>query len=257
MDTTYDPAAVRNRLSELGGGERSSFATAQASASAEIEKLAGSNVDEPTFFTQFIEQAATALQADAAAVWMLDQHGSVGLLSETQLESLGLQHNPVAQQQNTKLLIDVLKSETATVHVPGQSGTAELPTDHVQLLTPISFGGQAIGVVQLFLPTSSPVDQRLDFLQWTEELAAYATRYLTWREEAGSASHHLTFWNQFEALISAIHRSLHPKEVAMTVVNDGRQLLRADRVSLALKNGPQTEITVLLAGLLPFIANTL
>jgi multidrug efflux pump subunit AcrA (membrane-fusion protein) len=173
---------------------------------------------------------------------MLDANGRVGLMSDQSLDVIGLSKDTRKQQLNMALAVEVLQSGQPTIHVPGESGKKELPTSHVLLLIPIRFREQWIGIVELFLPIESPPEFRLEHLRFTEEMAAFAARYLDWRDEATSPTNHLEFWNRFEQFTAALHRSLDPREVAGTAVNDGRQLLGCDRVSLALRRGPKAEI---------------
>ena len=208
----------------------------------EIERLAGSNVPENQYFQRLISRLAECTKAVAGAVWMLDSSGRIGLLSDHQIDAMGLQGDVSKQQQNMALLSDVLESGTAAIHVPGQTGGKPLPNRLVQLLVPISFREQNLGVVQLCLPADSPPENRVEHLHFTEEMAVLTSRYLDWRDEAAAPKNHLEFWNRFEQFAAALHRSLNPKEVAAIAVNDGRQLLGADRVSLAIRRGSKAEI---------------
>ncbi len=217
-------------------------AAAFQTAARDIENLAASNIAENQFFERFLSRLAESTQAAAGAVWLLDPHGRVGLMSDLRLEDIGLKEAADNQRTNLGLVVEVLQSTQATIHVPGETGGKPLPAELVLLLVPILFREQAIGVVELFLPTDSPPEFRLEFLQFTEEMAALAARYLHWREEAASPANHLEFWNRFEQFTAALHRSLHPREVAATAVNDGRQLLGCDRVSLAVRKGSRAEI---------------
>lgn len=214
---------------------------AQAAA-LEIERFAGSNVPENQFFERFLEQVTHATDATSGAVWMLDANGRVGLMSDQALDAVGLNKDTTKQHLNMALLVEVLKSGRPTIHVPGESGKKELPTPHVLLLVPIAFREQTVGVTELFLPVDSPPEFRLEHLQFVEEMAVFATRYLDWRDEATSPTNHLEFWNRFEQFTVALHQSLNPREVAGTAVNDGRQVLGCDRVSLAIRRGPRAEI---------------
>ncbi len=231
------PLRAESKVREPDGNRN----RAQAAA-LEIERLAGSNVPENQFFGRFLEQVIHCTEAAGGAVWMLDPNGRVGLMSDQSLDAVGLSKETTKQHLNMTLVVEVLQSGQPTIHVPGESGKKELPTAHILLLVPIAFREQSLGVVELFLPVDSPPEFRLEHLQFLEEMAAFATRYLDWRDEATSPVNHLEFWNRFEQFTAALHRSLHPREVAGTAVNDGRQLLGCDRVSLAIRRGPRAEI---------------
>ena len=210
-------------------------------AALEIERLAGSNIPENQFFERFLERVVACAEAVAGAVWMVDAHGRVGLMSDRKLDQV-FTADGSGPKQNLALVVDVLQSGQAVIHVPGETGKTQLPSEHVLLLVPIVCRERNLGVVELFLPVDSPPEDRLEHLQFVEEMSAFATRYLDWRDEATSPASHLEFWNHFEQFSAALHQTLHPLEVAGTAVNDGRQLLGCDRLSLAVRRGPRTEI---------------
>ncbi len=237
--TATSPAAPKQ--AQTGQSAPAASPEVFQTSALELERLAGSNLPENQFFDQFLEQVAHCTGAVAGAVWMLDPEGRIGLMSDRSLEDIGLGES-FRQQQNIALLTEPFQSKQPLIHVPGQSGAKALPTRHVMLLVPMVFREQAIGVVQLFLPMESPVEFRLEYLHFVQEMLAYAQRYLDWRDEATSPVNHLEFWNRFEQFTAALHRSLQTREVAGTAVNDGRQLLGCDRVSIAIRRGPRTEI---------------
>ncbi|WP_166823497.1 HlyD family efflux transporter periplasmic adaptor subunit [Thalassoroseus pseudoceratinae] len=209
---------------------------------SEIEQLATSEIAEDQFFGQWLEKTSRQTGAVASAVWMLDAGERIGLLSEQNLDKIGMGGNRAVVQQNLFLLGAVLKSGEPVIHVPGETGAIELPSEHVLLLVPLRLGDRVVGVAEHFLPTDSPELYRLEHLQFLEEAAAYAGRYLSWRDETTSPDRQLGFWSEFERTIGGLHRSLDPQEVALTAANDGRKLLNCDRVSIAVKRGVRTEI---------------
>ena len=44
-------------------------------------------------------------------------------------------------------------------------------------------------------------------------------------------------WTQLEDFTRSIHSSLHPRETAFTIANEGRRLIDCDRVSVAIRHG--------------------
>lgn len=208
----------------------------------EVERLAGTDLEEDVFFARWLQLTSEPNGAVAAAVWMVDPHGRVGLMAEDGLSDIGLHDQSPLLAGNVDVIIDALRRKSALVHTPGETGQVKLPTQHIQLLVPVLLGEKTVGVCQQFLPLNSPPEQRLEQLQFLEESAVMAGRYLQWRDEATSAPKQLTYWNRFDAFVNDLHRTLHPHEVALTAVNDGRQLLGSDRVSLILKRGTRTNV---------------
>ncbi len=208
----------------------------------EIEQLATSEIAEDQFFRQWSEKTSQVTGAVASAVWLVDIGDRIGLLSDRNLNAIGLTGDRSAMQRNLLLVGSVLKMGEPVVHVPGQTGALELPTDHVVLMVPLRLNDNVVGVAEHFLTTDSLEVHRLEHLQLLEESAAYAGRYLAWRDETNSPDRQIGFWSEFERVVGDLHRSLDPQDVALTAANDGRNLLKCDRVSIAVKRGVRTEI---------------
>ncbi|MBW3539015.1 MAG: HlyD family efflux transporter periplasmic adaptor subunit [Planctomycetes bacterium] len=207
-----------------------------------IEDLAVSDVAEDRFFKQFLELLLEASGGEAGVVWMLDQNGLVAVLSEVGLDRLGFAHDPLAYQRNLDGLLEVLRKGEAAVHAPGDGGRMTLPTRHALVLVPVPYRRRTVGALELFLPATVSPQERLGLLALAEEACALAGRYLDWREDSGSTAGHLEFWSRFERFVSRLHQSLHPMEVAQVAVNDGRELLGCDRVSLLVRRGSKTRV---------------
>ena len=213
-----------------------------AAATREIETLANSNIPEQRFFTEFLDRVVQTTDARAGAVWMLDQNGLLSMHCDVQFTELGLGDGAVSNRLNIQRLLDVVQTGEATIVAPEEGRQQDADGGSVLLLVPIRDSDRAAGVVELFFDSGTSLETRLDHLQLVEELSGYASRYLGWRKEAGSTASHLEFWNRFERTLVALHCSLNPAEVAATAVNEGRQLLGCDRVSVAIKQGRKTKI---------------
>ena len=122
---------------------------------------------------------------------------------------------------------------------PPQSGSGTEkgpgnPTNFFILLAPIVFDKQVAGMVEVWHHPMRGPDAMRVFLQWLKgmaNLAAGYTRNHQLRQMVGQQQ----IWVQLEAFARQIHGSLNPVEVAYLVVNEGRRLIEADRVSVAMR----------------------
>ena len=205
--------------------------------SRRIESLANSDIDEQTFFCEFLGQLVRHFPARAAAVWMLDHQGVLSRLaavdSQDKTHTDGSNVNPIS----VDVLIDVLQSGQAKIHARNAQTPNQFSTRGANLLVPLRLGQKVVGVVELGLSNGSSEADGPDQLGLLEELCVFAERYVQWRDEARSTTTSLAFWNKFHELAERLHRSLNPADVASVVVNDGRSLLGCDRVSLLAVHG--------------------
>jgi len=232
--------------------------TAKDSAiTATIERLANSDIPEAAFFQNYLEQIIDALQASAGAIWTMTPQGLLAKVCEQDLGEVAIVDESELLRANVKWVMDCLKSNQAVIHSSQELGSSNVPKDIVTVMAPVIVDDAPAGLVEIFFRESPPPNDlsgfdrpnlnpdkprtdHLENLDVLQELCVYATRYLKWRGEASSPTHHLEFWARFERTVSAIHQSLDPADVAATAVNDGRSLLPCDRLSIAIKRGPKT-----------------
>lgn len=206
-------------------------------AARDIEKLAHANVAPDTFFRKFLGRLTEALGAQGGAVWVLDRQGVLSMVcaSGSQRDSISFDTQRLADRRHVQRLLDVLQQRQP--QIDRDTSAEESQSPHVLLLVPMHHQDRPLGALELSLSADAPEEVRRECLQFAEEMAAYASRYLTWREEAGSAEKQLAFWRQFEDTLVRLHRSLNSTEVAAVAVNDGRQLVGCERVSVVTRRG--------------------
>ncbi|MBT4863542.1 MAG: GAF domain-containing protein, partial [Planctomycetaceae bacterium] len=208
--------------------------------SIEIEQLARSDVAESDFFSQLVAKLCSVVKADAGAVWLLDQNGMVNRVCESGFDALGLDQNRNASRLNIQYMLDAIQNGEPKVHSFRDDGESESPVDRPLLAVPIRSGDANVGVVELFLPPDSRAEDRLEQLQFVEEMCHHAGRYLAWRQQLTSPNDQLEFWDRFEQFQSSLHQSLDSSRITTAAVNDSRHLLDCDRVSIAVRRGPRT-----------------
>lgn len=206
----------------------------------EIEQLSHKDLPTQAFFRQFLDLLVRSLGARAGAVWMLAA-GRMNLTAEVGLAEIGFKDNPQAPALNHRLLAGVMSDGQACTHAPGDPGV-QLPTPHLHILAALYAEKECVGVVQVFQRADSPAEARPGYLQFVEQMTGYASRYLERQRSGVKAPDPAKFWDDFEQYVLQLQRTLDEQEVASTAVNDGRLLLGADRVSLAVRRGKKVSI---------------
>lgn len=207
----------------------------------EIEQMSGQDIPANVFFQEFLNRVVMAIGARAGAVWML-QDGGLTLAAAANLEETKLHEIPGASAKNEKLLVDVLQTGEAKTLTPGQE--ADLPTEHVLVLSALHKEKECVGVVELFQRTAVPDEARSGYMQFLEQMCGYASRYIEGRRHNTELSDDMKseFWTDFEQFTLRIQRSLDEQEVADASASDGRPLLSCDRLSIVTRKGSSVRV---------------
>jgi len=208
----------------------------------EIEELAGSAVPEEVFYTEFLRRLVLAMGAQAGVIWLLEDNRQIRLAYELNLEETRFLENEQAGQQNSPLLNEILSTGQCRLYGAGENPQYPPPTGHLHILGPILRDKACIGVVQVFQRPDAPPQARAGYLQFVEQMCGHAARYLRLRQEAASEMSPQEFLRRFQEFTLDLSRNLELKEVAATVANDGRLLIRCDRTCVAVQRGTKTEI---------------
>lgn len=227
MTSTQSPSQTRERVIRIA---------------REIEEFAHSNVAAETFFREFLRRVVAGLGATAGTAWLIDESGRLAIKSEVNLADTGFYEEPEAILKNQRLLSDVLSTAEARIFTADSESDVHLPTDNLIIVAALTIRKKPVGVIEIFQRPNSPKQAHPGYLQFVEQMSGYASHYLEEREKASKTDSSLEVWEEVDQFVKQIHRSLDLTEVAATIVNDGRQLLEADRVSLAMQYGKKTVI---------------
>ncbi|QDU10654.1 HlyD family efflux transporter periplasmic adaptor subunit [Gimesia aquarii] len=230
MTSTQSPSQTRERVVRIA---------------REIEEFAHSNVAPETFFREFLRRVVAGLGATAGAAWLIDESGRLAIKSEVNLADTGFYEEPEAILKNQRLLSDVLSTAEARIFTADSDTDVHLPTDNLIVVAALSIRKKPVGVIEIFQRPNSPKQAHPGYLQFVEQMSGYASHYLAEHEKASKTDASLEVWEEVDQFVLQLHRSLDLSEVGATVVNDGRQLLNADRVSLAMQYGKKTVITAI------------
>jgi len=208
----------------------------------EIEQMSGQDLAPPLFFQEFLVRVVTAIGARAGAVWLVDESNRLGLMAQVNLEQTGLRERPGAMAMNEKLIVDVLQTGEARTLTHG--GEAQLPTEHVLVLSALHKEKKCVGVVELFQRPDVPIKAQSGYMQFLEQMCGYGSRFIEGKRRnlGDQADLKNPFWTDFEQFSLRIHRSLVEQEVADAAASDARSLLGADRVSVVTRKGRSVRV---------------
>src|SRR5262249_44237496 len=123
----------------------------------------------------------------------------------------------------------------------GGGPAAGNPSDFVVLLAPIIAEKQVVGLVEVWQDASRGPDAQRNFLAFMLRMAGLASGY-TRNHQLRTMVGQQQLWTQLESFAKQIHASLNPTEVAYLIVNEGRRLVEADRVSVGIRHGPRVTV---------------
>jgi soluble P-type ATPase len=210
----------------------------------QIEELANSKTTEEIFFPEFLRRVVSSLGAQGGAVW-LRTNNRVDLAYEVNLAQTGFRENPQSDRLNQPLLGEVFSSGQATLYGAGEPNSKPTPTPHLYILAPLQKGKEVVGAVEIFQRAETPTAARAGYLQFVEQMSGYASRYIKLRAEGGEEAAPADFFKEFNRFTIDLQRGLNVPEIANTAANDGRQLIRCDRVSIAVRRSNQIRIVAI------------
>ncbi len=211
----------------------------------EIEGLTRSDVSPGEFYAAFLNRLVEALQAVGGAVWTVDESGQWKLGYQINLEQAKLGASEDTQRRHAMLLQGVATSGQGAMVAPrsggGEADEAGNPTEFLLLFGALKSDKDLQGIVEIFQrPVGQPVTER-GYLRFLTQMCDLAGEYLK--------THHLrlyadrqVMWTQLEQFTRLVHESLHLRQTAYTIANEGRRLIGCDRVTVALKNGRKCRV---------------
>ncbi len=213
----------------------------------EIAQLSQSECSLAEFYDGFLNRVTSALASAGGAIWTVDENGQLDLNYQINLAHARLDEDEDAQYQHDLLLRKIAHGgESALVHP--NSGSAEEdvagnPTDFLLVLGVIKIDGRVEGIVEIFQRAGGgPATQR-GYLRFLMQMCDLATDYLKTRR-LRQFRQRQQLWDRLEQFIHVIHGSLDTKDTVYTIANEGRRLIDADRVSVALCRGRGCRVEV-------------
>lgn len=201
------------------------------------------NVPAQQFYPAFLKSVTQALQSPSACIWCANGE-TFQILTHFQLEQVGMQPDTEAWAAHQQLLAGISNHKKSVRIQPGQVtpvGTNPLNTE--LLCVPYTTGKGVRFVIELFSASTSadpaqPAERRLSRLS---HLCEFFRDYLQSQELQQQASQ-AVMESGLRAFITRLNAVTTFRELAVVAVNEGRQTIGCERVSLGWLNGRQPRI---------------
>jgi hypothetical protein len=219
-------------------------------------KLAGSSLTPSEFYEKFLNETLAAIDAPAGAVWLRTPQGFLQIACQMNLDKVGLENRRGGRQCHNEVLRQVFQAQPPRPVMlepngrlapvqgvePGAVPAANL-TDHFALFAPIvTPEKQAFGILEVFQEASHDPRIYPTFLNYSFQMAGYASQYHQFTNARASSGMERTF-AQVESFARLIHTTLNPTEVAYHVANEGRKLIECDRLCVGVRHA-RRKVTV-------------
>ncbi|HEX4613825.1 MAG TPA: hypothetical protein VH092_36930 [Urbifossiella sp.] len=218
-------------------------------------KLAGSALAPSDFYQQFLNRTLAAIDAPAGAVWLRTPQGFLQIACQVNLEKVGLENRRGGRQCHNEVLRQVFQVAPPRPVMlapndrlaPNQGPPAAAPggdpgvpaanlTDFFALFAPIvTPDKQGLGVLEVFQDPALDPKLYPTFLNYTFQMAGYASQYHQFSNARNSTGIERTF-TQVEGFARLVHGTLNPTEVAYHVANEGRKLIECDRLCVGVRH---------------------
>jgi hypothetical protein len=214
----------------------------------EIAELCQSDLPLDEFYEAFLIRVVSALAAVGGAVWSQDADGRLRLRYQVNVSQAGLTAEDAGISCHARLLERTVAARQPAL-VPPESSLANSdeagnPTPWLLLLGVLTIDDNARAVVEIFQrPSGGPVTQR-GYLRFLSQMCDLADDFLKNRR-LRHLKHEQRRWQETEDFIHAIHRDLDLTATAYAIANEGRRLIGADRVSVAVRRGRGCEIAAI------------
>ncbi len=202
---------------------------------ATLDELAAMSAAEPPradFVPTLLQVAASAVNASAAAIWTAEPGKNLTLLRQLQRGA----DTGAVEARGINVEFSRLTLQVEEAHSSGQAATvhaADGSVDALVFLCPWRVNLGTSGVVGIAIPEDVSTDARQSAQQFTHAIAAIAADYFR-NARLHELSAEQGVWREFEEFTLALHASNDMDRVASAIVNEGRRLVSADRMSLAV-----------------------
>lgn len=211
----------------------------------EIATLARSEMPLLEFYEGFLSRIMQALVSQGAAVWMKEPDAGLTLAYQVHLPEELLAADPAHLARHTALLKRHRERGEAGL-IPPRAGSNEdqglvNPTTSLLVLAPLRSGDEVVGVIEVFQrPGSGPATQR-GYLRFLAQMAEHASAFLKGHYFRELRERH-ELLERLDRFASEVHRHLELDPVLYAIVNEGRNVVEVDRVSIAIERRGRWQI---------------
>jgi hypothetical protein len=211
----------------------------------EISQLVKSDLEEEEFYAAFMQRIVSALAASGGAVWLPGEGGELKVCYQINVQGVLLDDNDEEGLKHKRLLSHVAQSGEPQLVPPhssfGDDGSVGNPTEHLLVVAPMQGEGSVEGIVEIFQrPDSQPATQR-GYLRFLVQMCELAAEWVKSRKLKQFSDRH-SLWAQADQFARLVHQNLDLRETAYTIANEGRRLIGADRVTVAVRHGNKCRV---------------
>ncbi len=247
------PIHPRVAVSTNPPSDKNRFSQQIDEAFSEASKLAGSTLAPTDFYERFLNSALTAINAPAGAVWLRTPQGFLQVACQLNLDKVGLDTKRGGRQCHNEVLRQIFQAQPprpVMIEPQGQiSGLAEpgpVParnlTEFFTLFAPIVQQDKSpLGLLEIFQESTHDPRMYPTFLNYTVQMAGYASQYHTFSNTRQAAGLDKVF-AQVEGFARLIHGTLNTTECAYHVANEGRKLIECDRLCVGVRHGKHVTV---------------
>lgn len=228
----------------------------------QIGELSRTDMTPDRYYEEFLKRVVSALAAVGGAVWTVSEAGALQLAYQINLRETGLVENPIAQEQHGRLLQRVLISAadgdretdgdivapnsgfSSDGSIVGSNADEHAPanaTDFLLVLAPMHNDQGAQGVVEIFQRPGARTQVQQGYLRFLRQTCQLAGDYLRSRRLSLLAEKQ-SLWEQLESFTRTAHEQLDVSKASYSIANEGRRLIGADRVTVAVGRGGRPTI---------------
>ena len=213
----------------------------------EVTQLSQSDVPLDQFYEGFLRRVVQALASNGGALWTVAANGQLQLQYQVNFPEPELSDGGDGNlERHSRLLENVLASGQPTL-VPPRSGSASSaeagnPSESLLVLAALKVEQETLGVIEIFQRAGGGPTTQRGYLRFLVQMSELAGDYLTNRRLRHLGDRE-TLWENLEEFLRTIHHGLDARQCCYTLVNEGRRLIRCDRVSAALRRGKRQMVT--------------
>lgn len=210
----------------------------------QCERLLSESTTFPHFARELLQLLCDHLPVDAASLVDLSNREEPHITVEHNLQVISVDGFFGLDMDHLSLLAKTLRLRKTQVEIDRMLPEAGL-RKHSVVMAPVLSDSHPPLVVEL-LALDALDDVRLSQLrEHLETAAAYLARHLNDDKPQIDEATAETFWKRYSAFLLQLQRTTSLQETLLIAVNDGRILIGADRVSIALQYGTQTRLAAI------------
>jgi len=187
-----------------------------------------------------LDRTVQMLAAVGGAVWLVDPDAGLQLQCEINLQSLAPLTDSQQEDNSHGRLLEQVFREGRPALIPSRSARSgpearRNPTDFVLIIHPLTVDQEVVGLIEIIQRPTTNAATRRGTQRLVSIVCECASDRLK-RDRIRTLDQSQARSRQFEYFAHRIHESLDLRRTAYELVNEGRNYLDCDRVSVAVRN---------------------